>query len=53
MTSKQLAGTEVHELFDSHVYLIADKDDPLADKNLITDEDIYGRTLMVGGGSAK
>ena len=36
MTSKQLAGTEVHELFDSHVYLITDKDDPLADKNLIT-----------------
>ena len=49
--TKQLAGTEVHELFDSHVYLIADKNDPLADKNLITDEDIYGRTLMVGGGS--
>ena len=49
--TKQLAGTEVHELFDSHVYLITDKDDPLADKNLITDEDIYGRTLMVGGGS--
>ena len=49
--TKQLAGTEVHELFDSHVYLIADKNDPLAEKNLITDEDIYGRTLMVGGGS--
>lgn len=49
--TKQLAGTEVHELFDSHVYLITDKNDPLADKNLITDEDIYDRTLMVGGGS--
>ena len=49
--TKQLAGTIVHELFKSHIYLITDKDDPLAPKNIITDEDIYGRTLMVGGGS--
>ncbi len=49
--TKQLAGTTVHELFRSHIYLITDKDDPLASKNVITDEDIYGRTLMVGGGS--
>ena len=49
--TKQLAGTTVHKLFKSHIYLICDKNDPLASKNLITDEDIYGRTLMVGGGS--
>jgi len=49
--TKQLAGTTVHQLFKSHIYLICDKNDPLASKNLITDEDIYGRTLMVGGGS--
>ena len=49
--TKQLAGTIVHDLFKSHIYLITDKDDPLASKNIITDEDIYGRTLMVGGGS--
>ena len=49
--TKQLAGTTTHELFKSHIYLITDKDDPLASKNIITDEDIYGRTLMVGGGS--
>ena len=49
--TKQLAGTIVHELFKSHIYLITDKDDPLASKNIITDKDIYGRTLMVGGGS--
>ncbi len=49
--TKQLAGTTVHKLFQSHIYLICDKNDPLAEKNLITDEDIYGRTLMVGGGS--
>ena len=49
--TKQLAGTIVHKLFESHIYLICDKNDPLASKNLIRDEDIYGRTLMVGGGS--
>ena len=49
--TKQLAGTIVHKLFQSHIYLICDKNDPLATKNLITDEDIYGHTLMVGGGS--
>ena len=49
--TKQLAGTTVHKLFQSHIYLICDKNDSLAAKNLITDEDIYGRTLMVGGGS--
>lgn len=49
--TKQLAGATVHELFDSHIYLICDRKDPLASKNLIMDEDLYGRTLMVGGGS--
>ncbi len=49
--TKQVAGIRVHDLFESRIYLIADKDDPLAAKNLIREEDLYGRTLMVGGGS--
>ena len=49
--TKQLPGIGVHELFESRVYLIADKDDPLAGRNTIREEDLYGRTLMVGGGS--
>jgi len=49
--TRQLAGTLVHDLFESRIYLITDKDDPLAGKNLIREEDLYGRTLMVGGGS--
>ena len=49
--TKQVAGIRVHDLFESRVYLIADKNDPLAAKNLIREEDLYGRTLMVGGGS--
>ena len=49
--TRQLSNVIVHDLFDSHIYLIAQRDDPLADKNLITECDLYGRTLMVGGGS--
>lgn len=49
--TKQIPGIHVHDLFESHIYLIAQRDDPLAAKNLITEEDLYGRTLMVGGGS--
>lgn len=49
--TKHIPGINVHKLFDSGIYLIADKNDPLAKKNIITDEDIYSRTLMVGGGS--
>ena len=49
--TRQLSNVIVHDLFDSHIYLIAQRDDPLADKNLITESDLYGRTLMVGGGS--
>ncbi len=49
--TKQVAGIKVHDLFESKIYLIANKDDPLAEKNLVKEEDLYGRTLMVGGGS--
>ena len=49
--TRQIPGIAVHELFTSRIYLIAKRDDPLAGKNRITEEDLYGRTLMVGGGS--
>ena len=49
--TKQLPNVTVHDIFTSRIYLIAQKDDPLAKKNIITESDIYGRTLMVGGGS--
>ena len=42
---------EIQSVFTSKIYLITDKDDILAKKNIITESDLYGRTLMVGGGS--
>ncbi len=49
--TRQIPGIAVHDLFESRIYLITQRDDPLAGKNLIRGEDLYGRTLMVGGGS--
>ena len=49
--TKQIPGIDVHDLFESHIYLISRKEDELASKNLLTEGDLYGRTLMVGGGS--
>lgn len=49
--TRQIPGIQVHDLFESHIYLIAQRDDPLAAKNLISEGDLYGRTLMIGGGS--
>ena len=49
--TRQIPGIAVHDLFTSRIYLIAQRDDPLAEKNFVTERDLYGRTLMVGGGS--
>ena len=49
--TRQIPGIDVHDLFESHIYLISRREDELTTKNLLTEEDLYGRTLMVGGGS--
>ena len=49
--TSHIPGVTVHDLFESRIYLIAKRDDRLAKKNLISESDLYGRTLMVGGGS--
>lgn len=49
--TKQIPGINVYDLFKSRIYLIARRDDSIAKNNLITEKDLYGRTLMVGGGS--
>ena len=33
--TRQIPGIHVHDLFESHIYLIAQRDDPLAEKNLL------------------
>ena len=48
---KKVSEVKEHFLFDSHIYLITKKDDPLAQKELVKMEDLKNRTLMVGGGS--
>lgn len=48
---RQIPGVSVHHFFTSKIYLITDKNDTLARQNMITESDLYGRTLMVGGGS--
>lgn len=49
--TKQLPNSTVHDLFESRIYLIAQRDDPLSEKNRVMESDLDGRTLMVGGGS--
>lgn len=49
--TRQISGMEAHDLFESRIYLISQREDELASKNVLTEEDLYGRTLMVGGGS--
>lgn len=48
---KHIPDIKLHPLFKSHIYLITDLNDPLAQKELIKTTDLAGRTLMVGGGS--
>lgn len=49
--AKQIPDVKIYDLFKSHIFLITLKSDPLAKKELITMEDLEGRTLMIGGGS--
>ena len=50
-TMKRVPDVTCHHLFDSHIYLITEKNDALTKKPLVTPSDLKGRTLMVGGGS--
>ncbi|HAV89844.1 MAG TPA: LysR family transcriptional regulator [Eubacterium sp.] len=49
--TKKIPGINTWKLFESKIYLISQKEDSLAQKNLLNEEDLYDRTLMVGGGS--
>ncbi|MBS4914315.1 MAG: LysR family transcriptional regulator [Veillonella sp.] len=47
--------TEVkeHKLYDSHIYLVVNQNDELANLDVADYEHLKGRTLLVGGGSPK
>ena len=48
---KKIPDIKIHQLFKSRIYLITEKSDILAQKNIIDINDLKGRVLMVGGGS--
>ncbi len=48
---KHVPDIKVHPLYKSPIYLVSRKDDPLAQKKLVKEKDLYGKTLLVGGGS--
>ena len=50
-TIRQLPDINTYPIFDSRIYLVCKKDDALANKTLITEKELEGRTLMIGGGS--
>lgn len=47
----RLPEVQVHPLYRSRIYLVTLPNDPLAKKELVREEDLRGRTLMVGGTS--
>ncbi|MBQ1506622.1 MAG: LysR family transcriptional regulator [Erysipelotrichales bacterium] len=48
---RQIPDINVYPFFDSQIYLVCRKNDVLAKKEKITEKDLEGRTLLVGGGS--
>lgn len=50
-TVRRVPDIQIHPFYESPICLISLPDDPLAKKDLVTVQDLTGRTLMVGGGS--
>jgi len=48
---KHIPDIKLYPLFNSHIYLITELSDPLAQKERIKTAELAGRMLMVGGGS--
>lgn len=47
----QYSHITLEKIYESRFYIIAGKDDSLSQLSLITEQDLVGRTLMIGGGS--
>lgn len=50
--AKKLNGVTIHPLYTSHIYLLCQNDDPLADLKIATAQDLADQTLLVNGGSS-
>lgn len=48
---RRIPEVDVHPLYRSRIYLVTRTNDPLSRKELVREEDLRGRTLMVGGPS--
>ena len=48
---KHIPAIKIHPLFESRIYLITERSDELAGREIVRAEDLRGRVLMVGGGS--
>ena len=48
---RRIPEVQAHFLYSSRIYLVTLPNDPLAGKKLVREEDLVGRTLMVGGSS--
>lgn len=51
--AEKLNGVTIHPLYTSHIYLLCQHKDTLADLDMVTTQDLAGRTLLVNGGSSK
>lgn len=50
---KNIKGIKIISFYDSRIYLVCNKNDDLAKKEIIQMEDLKGKILMVGGGSQR
>ena len=50
-TVRHIPDIRIHPFYKSQIYLISLPDDPLAQKECVSMQELSGRTLMVGGGS--
>ena len=48
---RRIPEVQINPLYRSRIYLVSMPDDPLAGRKLVREEDLRGRTLMVGGTS--
>ena len=43
--TRQIPGINVHDLFESHIYLISQRDDDLSSKDFLKEEDISEKQI--------